>query len=158
MRIALRGLGTLRSTLRSTKRRNACIERYEICVNGSPRSPSGARSCSTKGLARCDVRTNQYATDRSSRPVVNSLNESDPFSDRMKFFEELLGLLRDHRSPAPPELRPHQSRVAEPAEVHIKPGGLQHFRQVIGSAVRPPGSPGFACPFPLEVARPRTPQ
>src|SRR3989449_11353320 len=104
------------------------------------------------------VRTNQYATDRSSRPVVNSLNESDPFSDRMKFFEELLGLLRDHRSPAPPELLRHQSRVAEPAEVHVKPGGLQHFRQVIGSAVRPPGSPGFACPFPLEVARPRTPQ
>src|SRR5439155_702257 len=46
-------------------------------------------------------------------------------------------------------------RVAEPAEVHVSPGGLQDFRKVIGSAVRPPGSSVFAFTFPDEWSRPR---
>src|SRR5437667_11992629 len=105
--------------------------------------------------ALCWVRANETCLIVSSRRLENSLDPAEPFGDRMKFFDELLRFLRDHRSSAGSEPPGHQTGIAEPAEIHVHSGRLQVFQEVVRDAVRPPGAGVFSLTLSDVRSRPR---
>src|SRR3989442_2670559 len=155
MHMSPQGPGRRRSTFRFTGPHNACAGRPEICASGFRRFRSGPISCSPKDSALSEVRGSRDAPVIPYKPPGTSGNDSEPFGDRVNFLEDLLGFLWDHRPPSRSEARCQPTRVAEPAEVHVKSGRLQDFRKVVRAAVRPPGATVFSFTLPDDRSRPR---